>query len=98
MSWETEHARDPGVPLASHPPRLAPLLIGLVLGLAAMTATPFVYYWLFAPVYAIFVGALIALVSIKFKRLLPVAEGVFAAALFGVIFVAVAFAGLSNLR
>lgn len=98
MSWESEHARDPGWPAASRPaPGLAPLLTGFVVGLVAMTATPFVYYWLFAPAYAALVGAAVAVVSIKFTRLRPVAEGVFAAVLFGVIFVLVAFAGLSAL-
>jgi hypothetical protein len=37
------------------------------------------------------------LLAIKFKRLWPVAEGLFAAAVFGVAFVAVAFTGLASL-
>ncbi|TDO17510.1 hypothetical protein EV580_0683 [Mycobacterium sp. BK086] len=85
MSWE---------PAA---PRLAPLVIGLLLGLFAMAATPLVYYWLFAPAYAAVLGGVVVLLSVRFRRLVPVAEGMFAAALFGVVFVAVAYAGLSTL-
>lgn len=94
MSWEAEYARDPGPPPA---PRLAPLLTGFVLGLVAAGGTPFVYYWLFAPIFPVMAGAVVLLFSMKFKQLLSVAEGMFAAAVFGFVFVAVAAVGLSNL-
>jgi hypothetical protein len=94
MSWESERSLNPGSPPA---PRLAPLVTGFVLGLLAMTATPFVYYWMFMPAFPLVVAVLFILFGIKFTRLLHVAEGLFAAALFGVLFVAVAFTGLSNL-
>ncbi len=94
MSWESERARDPG---AQPAPRLAPLVVGFVLGLVATGGTPFVYYWLFAPIFPIMAGIVVVLLAIKFKQLWPVAEGLFAAAFFGVAFVLVAFAGLGTL-
>lgn len=94
MSWKYEHSKDPGVPPT---PGLAPLLAGLVLGLVAMGATPFVYYWLLMPLVPFVLGAVVVLVSLKAKRLWPVAEGLLAATVFGVVFVAVAFAGLSSM-
>ncbi|BBY66260.1 hypothetical protein MHEL_45030 [Mycolicibacterium helvum] len=94
MSWEPEHCRDPGVPRASSAP-LAPLLIGFVLGLVAMTATPYVYYWMVMPLLPLVLAGAFALLSVALTPLRYVAEGLFAAVLFGGVFVIIAFAGLS---
>ena len=94
MSWESEYARHPGVPPASSPP-LAPLIAGFVLGLVVMTATPFVYYWMVMPLLPLVLAGVFALLSIALAPLRYVAEGLFAATLFGAVFVIVAFAGLS---
>ncbi|AQT80693.1 hypothetical protein B1R94_17655 [Mycolicibacterium litorale] len=94
MSREFEHgwAQVP-------PPRptLAPMAAGFLGGLVSMAATPFVYYWLFVPVIPAFVGFVAMLLSIKVRELWPVVEGFFAATLFGILFVAVAFGGLSSI-
>ncbi|SBS79173.1 membrane hypothetical protein [uncultured Mycobacterium sp.] len=95
MSWESEYARDPGWPPASPPPPLAPLLAGFVLGLVVMTATPFVYYWMVMPLLPLVLAGVFALLSIALTPLRHVAEGLFAATLFGVVFVLIAFAGLA---
>jgi hypothetical protein len=95
MSWESERDLDPGRPTSPAPP-LAPLLAGLVLGLVAMAGTPFVYYWLFMPLFPLALAAVFVLLGIKFTGLRHVAEGLLAATLFGVVFVLVAFAGLGN--
>jgi hypothetical protein len=95
MSWESEHSWDPGVPLASSAPPLVPLLAGFVLGLVAMTATPFVYYWLFMPLFPLVLGGVLTVLGIAFTPLRHVAEGLFAATLFGGVFVLIAFAGLA---
>jgi hypothetical protein len=95
MSWESEYALDPGVPPASSSPPLALLLVGFFLGLVAMTATPFVYYWIVMPVLPLVLGAVCMSVGLAFTPLRHVAEGLFAATVFGFVFVIVAFAGLS---
>ncbi|WP_445169754.1 hypothetical protein ACTXG7_10795 [Mycolicibacterium sp. Dal123E01] len=97
MSWESEHALDPGVPEAISAPPFAPLVAGFILGLVSMTATPFVYYWFLVPALPVILAVVVLLVGMKVQRLVPVAEGLFAAALFGAVFVAVAYAGLSTM-
>jgi hypothetical protein len=94
MSWETDRAPEAVAP--SVPP-LVLMVVGFTLGLLAMAGTPFVYYWIVVPVFPLILAGVFALLGTKFTALRQVTEGLLAAALFGVVFVLVAFAGLGTL-
>ena len=73
-------ARDAGTPPAN-----AWVLLGFALGLLAMSPGAVLYYWFFTPVAALLRAGALTLVSAVRGRVWPVAEGAFAAALFGVV-------------
>ena len=73
-------ARDAGTPPAN-----AWVLLGFALGLLAMSPGAVLYYWFFTPVAALLLAGALTLVSAFRDRVWPVAEGAFAAALFGVV-------------
>ena len=85
MSSEVDRAmsrrgREPGNPW---------MLLGFGLGLLAMSPGAVLYYWIFAPVAALILAGALTLVSAVRNRVWPVAEGAFAAALFGFVAVVV---------
>jgi hypothetical protein len=75
-------------------PRL--LLIGYVLGVAAMSPAPLVYFWLFAPVGALIAAGLFGVAKIWSRGAADLALGALAATLFGVVTVVVFLVGTAN--
>jgi hypothetical protein len=91
MSSEVDRAvsrrtREPGSPW---------MLLGFGLGLLAMSPGVVLYYWFFAPVVALLLAGALSLVAAVRPRVWPVAEGAFAAALFGIVAVVVFAVGVS---
>jgi hypothetical protein len=91
MSSEVDRAmsrrgREPGNPW---------MLLGFGLGLLAMSPGAVLYYWIFAPVAALILAGALTLVAAFRNRVWPVAEGAFAAALFGIVAVIVFAVGVS---
>lgn len=76
----SRRGREPGNPW---------MLLGFGLGLLAMSPGAVLYYWIFAPVAALILAGALTLVSAVRNRVWPVAEGAFAAALFGFVAVVV---------
>jgi hypothetical protein len=91
MSSEVQRAlnsrrnREPGSPW---------MLVGFALGLLAMSPGAVLYYWFFAPVAALVLAGALTLVAAFRNRVWPVAEGAFAAALFGIVAVVVFAVGV----
>jgi hypothetical protein len=90
MSSEVDRAmssrgREPGTPW---------MLLGFGLGLLAMSPGAVLYYWFFAPVAALILAGALTLVAAVRNRVWPVAEGAFAAALFGFVAVVVFAVGV----
>lgn len=71
------------------------MLLGFALGLLAMSPGAVLYYWFFAPVAALVLAGALTIVAAVRSRVWPVAEGAFAAALFGMVAVAVFAVGVS---
>ena len=92
MSGEPNQFQRNEIPPA---PVLVSLSIGLVLGLMSIGVAIFGMLWLFAPAFAAVPGVVLFVFGLKFNRVRPLAEGFLAAALFGVLFVAV-FAALGT--
>jgi hypothetical protein len=82
----SRHNREPGSPR---------MLLGFGLGLLAMSPGAVLYYWFFAPVAALVLAGALSLVAAFRDRVWPVAEGMFAAALFGIVAVVVFAVGVS---
>ena len=93
MSGEPERSRESGTRPV---PSLAPLSIGLVLGLVSMGVALVLSLWPFAPAFPATLGAIFAVFSLKFRFLRQVVEGLLAATLFGALFLAVVLAGLAS--
>ncbi|MCV7424855.1 hypothetical protein H7K45_30375 [Mycobacterium yunnanensis] len=81
----TRRIREPGSPC---------VLLGFVLGLLAMSPWAVLYYWFFAPVAALILAGVLSVVAAVRGRVWPVAEGAFAAALFGFVAVVVFAVGV----
>lgn len=75
-------------------PRL--LLIGYLLGVAAMSPAPLVYFWLFAPAGALIVAGLFGVAAIWSRGAAGLAFGALAATLFGVVTVVAFLIGTAN--
>lgn len=75
-------------------PRL--LLIGFLLGVAAMSPPPLVYFWLFAPAGALIAAGLFGVVAIWSRGAADLALGALAATLFGVVTVVAFLVGTAN--
>ncbi|MBJ7336211.1 hypothetical protein [Mycolicibacterium sp.] len=86
MSAEVERA---SIPRRQRIPGSPWMLLGFALGLLAMSPGAVLYYWFFTPVAALVVAGVLSLVASFRDRVWPVAEGAFAAALFGVVAVVV---------
>jgi hypothetical protein len=84
---------DPGRP---RPPGSPWMLGGLVLGLLALSPAVVLYYWFFAPLVPLVLAAFARILSTRKKSLYPVAEGLVAAAVFGVVAVIIFFAGVAT--
>lgn len=88
MSFPRECALDPA------PPRAADaryVLGGYLAGLVAMSPTPLLYYWLFAPLGALLAAAACLLVALARPRFADVARGALLAAAFGAVTILVLF-------
>jgi len=70
------------------------MLLGFGLGLLVMSPGAVLYYWFFAPVAALILAGVLTPVAAVRSRVWPVAEGVFAAALFGFVAVVVFAVGV----
>lgn len=77
------------------------ILLGLAIGLLAMTPGITLYYWLFAPAVPLVLAVFALVLSAKFRHWKSFAEGLFAASVFGLVFVVVGSSllarGLHNL-
>jgi hypothetical protein len=73
------------------------MLAGLAIGLLALSPAAVLYYWFFAPLVPLVLAAAVRLFTNGKRPLYSVAEGLVAAALFGVIAVVVFFAGVANI-
>ena len=73
------------------------MLLGVVLGLLALSPGVVLYYWFFAPVVPLALAAVLRIVSTAKTHVYPVAEGALAAALFGVACVVVYFIGIGTI-
>ncbi|MEU0497405.1 hypothetical protein [Mycobacterium sp. NPDC006124] len=71
------------------------MAVGFALGLLAMSPGAVLYYWFFAPVAALLLAGALSLVAAVRSRVWPVAEGAFAAALFGIVAVVVFAVGVN---
>lgn len=78
------------------------MLVGFAVGVLSACSYIFLYYWLFAPLGPLLVGAVFAVVSpvsrTHRRRVLHLGEGALAASLFAVVFVIAAAIVLSNYR
>lgn len=81
-------------PASRAEPRL--LFIGYVLGVAAMSPAPLVYFWLFAPAGALIAAGLFGVAAIWSRGAADLALGALAATLFGVVTVVVFLVGTAN--
>jgi hypothetical protein len=73
---------DPGRP---RPPGSPWMLACFAVGLLALSPAVVLYYWFFAPLVPLVLAGLARILSTAKPRLYPVAEGLVAAAVFGVV-------------
>ncbi|MCV7171013.1 hypothetical protein H7I41_13930 [Mycobacterium manitobense] len=94
MSYETEAAKRPSLDWSPGSPLM---LIGFGLGVLAASTNVFVYFWPYAWLAPLTLSGLCALLSLlpRCRRLLPIAEGAFAAVVFAAVLVCVIYAGLA---
>lgn len=71
------------------------MVLGFGLGLLALSPAVVLYYWFFAPIVPLLLAGLARVCGGRTKPLYPIAEGLVAAALFGVVAVLVFFAGVA---
>lgn len=73
------------------------MLVGFGLGVLAASTNVFLYFWPYAWLAPLMLAGLCALLSLlpRCRRLLPVAEGAFAAVVFAAILVCVICAGFA---
>jgi hypothetical protein len=74
------------------------MLVGFAIGLLALSPGVVLYYWFLAPVVPLILAALARILSNRNKSLYAVAEGLVAAALFGIAAVVVFFVGIATLN
>lgn len=96
MSYEHESQLDPAKNDGTPAGTPVWVLVGYLLGLLAMSPTPLLYYWLFAPAGALVVAAAALLASGANPRLRAVARGALLAAVFGACASLSFFLGLAN--
>lgn len=72
------------------------MIVGFGLGLLALSPAVVLYYWFFAPIVPLLLAGIARVLSSSRKPLYPIAEGLVAAALFGVVAVIVFFAGVAT--
>lgn len=85
MSFEHESMLDPAPTMRPASPAI---VVGLALGLLAMSPFIVVFFWPFAPIIPLLLAGITALL-----RQRSLAEGFLAAAVFAVIVVAIVYAG-----